>query len=725
MDPFTMLLGYGLVNSLSQLVIRPIADKMGASGRYTEMKNQIETKHTLDLTTIRFSKQIELEYQKNIQDYSHKYRVNEAQEQFNRQLQMWQIGNFNDKMWPLLTPYDHPSLRPSYTNSLSVPINIFLAKTDPRSPFNALIQPDLKNRLSNFLQTYYFNDPQQQHPCICRIGDWKDGFQDAAFINALWYGMQGQPTIVINPIQSEFGEILDLNVSIWGLGEMGYTPKTQNVLSCSFGSAIGRIKREKTLNWKNCELPIASKEMEHNINLLKQEENIISSGNAKYIDKLLTQYQLPREIQNEVITEFSREYNHVISCITGMFADIYHLIEYGAPPYMPIAVNLYNKMTGNKYQIPDIVIQHYRKTLTNMACTNYLQDKLPYVFLGVAKSLSYNPTFSQEVLQEGVCLWANKKIETKKEIEIPESIDECVKILYDNSSDGDKKYLEKVKEVLLAINQEDAANSLNKKISIIVDKTETRDFTSESIEWGVIKEEIFTDIYFQNWIDSNRKNISRYNAKYAIILMRENYFAMMFLNLDMEVFYCKELPRLCVIANKHYLPNEICNCGTVIYNLHTNDYEKPTKNMNKEKFNSFERLGKQLDSLINNLEIVSKSTQEKYPDNNEKKNDLDLQLTQVFTESNYLSLESEQCDVANFISIKNWITSKVPLQGASNAHVFRTNFNAQIVIGIFFSDKEYNSLIGNSYPMKKIICHKCDSDIEAFLNGLSIGTINI
>ncbi len=731
MEPFTMMLGYGLVNSLSQLVVRPIADKLGASGRQQEIKYQMETKHALDLAAVRLNKQIELDNQKDIQAYCHNFRMQEAQGQFERQLQMWQIGKFNDQMWPLLTPYDHPSLRPMYVMGQSAPVNIFLAKTDPRSPFSSFVQPDLKNRLSNFLQTSYVNDPQQLHPCICRIGDWKDGFQDAAFINALWYGMQGQPTIVVNPIQSEFGEILDLNVSIWGLGETGIIPKTQNVLTGSFASAIGRIKRDKTIKWRDCGLPIDSKEMLHNINILKQEDKMISEGHGDYIDKLLIQYQLPKEIQTEVITEFSGEYNHLISCITGMYADIYHLIEYGAQPYMPIAMNQYNQMTGNTYQIPDIAIQHYRKALTNMTCTNYLQDKLPYAFLGVAKSLSYNPICSQQILQEGVGLWVNKKLDLHKEIEIPTNIDECVRMLYDKSSDADKKYLEQAKEVLVSINQLDAANSLNKRISLLVDKVEP-DSESETtkhvneVEWEVIHKETFTDIDFQKWITENWRSATVHDAVYAGILLRRDFFAMVFLGKEAKVLNHRDIPGQCVVANRYYFPDEIYNDNFIIYNLLTNNYEiEIGKFMEKKEFDSFERLGKQLDALVNNLGAITKPTRVVKKSEKREKSDCIEQLTQVFSTANYFSLESEKCDVANFVSIQEWITSKLPVQGASKAHIFRTELNGQTLVGIFFSDKEYNTLIGENYPMKRILCNQCDSDIEAFLNGLAIGTINI
>lgn len=725
-----MMLGYGLVNSLSQLVVRPIADKLSAPGRQQEMRMQMESKHALDLEAVRLNKQIELENQKDIQAYCHQFRVQEAQNQFERQLQMWHIGNFNDKVWPLKTPFDHPSLHPQYANGSPTPVNIFLAQTDPRSPFSSLIQPDLKNRLSNFLQTTYVNDPLLQHPCICRIGDWKDGFQDAAFINALWYGMQGQPTVVINPIQSEFGETLDLNVSIWGLGEIGTTPKTQNVLTGSFASAIGKIKREKTQSWIACGLPIESKEMIHNVKLLEQEKKMVSEGYGEYIDKLLIQYKLPMEIQTEVITKFSSEYNHLIACITGMYADIYHMIEFGVQPYMPAAINQYNQNTGCSFKIPEIVIQYYRKALTNMVCTNYLQDKLPYTFLWVAKSLSYNYIDSMQIFQEGIGLWANRKLDLKHEVNIPTNIDDCLKLLYDRATDSDRHYLEQAKDVLISMNLQDAANSLDKKISIIVNNPyEIHVPNYEEVEWDVLEKETFTDVDFRKWITKYRYVALENNAEYALMAFRDTYFIMLFLDNKGKVINSQHLTGQCVIAKRYLFAEETIEGKFSIINIKTNKFISINSLMEKKEFDSFERLGKQLDALVNNLGNLARPNRVEEPKRNVKRdcenNDIYKQLTEVFASEKYISLESEKCEIAEFDSIKEWITNKLPIKNAVSSHILKTYLAENTMLCIFFSDKECNTLIGNDYPMKRIICKQCDSDIEVFLNGLVIGTIKL
>lgn len=709
-----MMLGYGLVNSLSQLVVRPIADRLTASSRQQEMLDQMERKHTLDLEAVRLNKRIERDIQIQIQSYCHKLRRQEAKDQFENQLEMWRIGNFNSQVWPLRTPFDHSSLHPNFGNGQPIPVNVFLAQTDPGSPFSSLIQPDLKNMLSTFLQTKYVIS--KQHPCICRIGDWKAGFQDAAFINALWFGMQGQPSIVINPIQSALGETLDLNVSAWGLGENGNAPTTQQVLTGSFASAIGKIERELTLDWKNKGLLMnQSPQMTHNLNLLAHEERMIAEGNGNYVGQLLTQYQLPQEIRTEVITKFSREYNHLVSCVTGMYADIYHLIEYGAQPYMPEAIKINNENTGNHFQIPKIAINYYRKTLVNMVCTDYLQDKLPNAFLGVAKSLSYSPNDSMQIFQEGVGLWANKKLELNREIPIPENIDDCLRLLKDNASDNDRQYLEMARDTLKSMALEDAANTLKKRIDVLVD-------SPQFDEWSVNVEttKSFTDVSFAKWITNNKALAM--NASYAIMAFRETYFVMLFLTDKARVV--KNIPGQCIIAERYYFKEGTIEDNFSVYDMKRNQYISKSILMDKKEFHSFENLGRQIDTFITNIGSMSRPRRVAKADNLVQ-NDFSQRVTRIFDSGNFSSLETEQCDTAEFASIEQWVISKFPIvRNAVKAHVFKTEIGGSIMLCIFFEDKEGNPLIKDNYPMKRIICNKCDSDIVVFLNGLTIGTFN-
>ncbi len=729
MEPFTMMLGYGLINSVSQLVIRPLTDKLTAGSRREEMLFQMEQKHRLDLESVRLNKDIELSNNHRIQEYCHQCRLIEAQGQFEKQLEMWALGQFNSSMWPLLTPFDHPSLKPNFAPGQQVPINVFLAKTDPKSPYAMLIQSDVKNRLSNFITTTYSNS--QGHPTICRIGDWKDGFQDAAFINALWYGMQGQPSIVINPIQSEFGELLDLNVSFWGLASNGYSPLTQTVLSGAFGSAIGRIKREATRKWVESGLPLSSPELQHNANLLKQEDTLIADGKKNLIDRLLVQYKLPKEIQTEVITEFSREYSHIISCVAGMYSDIYHLLEYGSTPYMPQAIGEYNRRNGANYAIPDVAAEHYRKALTNLACSNYLQDKLPLAYLNVASSLSYDPTSASEIFQEGVGLWANRKLEQGREVRLPESIEECVRLLRDNSDGNDKRYLQNAANTLLRINLPDAANELKRRIISLPDISveDKASSSSPQYEWEVREMPAYNLSDFQSWIFQNGNAASQSGASEAVAYITpERNLMVAFVTNQGCLVPVNNIGGCCIVTSQFYVDSSFIDGNIIEYNLQSNQVVSNRFNfMQKNEFDSFEKLGKQLDSLVNNLKKTAQiGRHQSAPTSSENTpvSDFEKQIADFFMNCNMMSMESETTDFAQFDRIRAWVVSKLPVQGALKAHILKTRRGTDTLICVFFSDGE-NVLLDEQYPKKRILCANEDNELNSFLNGAPMGTINL
>jgi hypothetical protein len=623
----------------------------------------------------------------------------------------------------LLTPFDHPSLKPQYVEGQPVPINVFLAKTDPRSAFGQLLQADVKNRLSNFLQTTYSNSVD--HPCVCRIGDWKDGFQDAAFINALWYGLQGQPCIVINPIQSEFGEQLDLNVSLWGLAATGYAPLTQTVITGPFGSAIGRIAREETLQWKNNCFPVASPEMKHNMELLKQEEALREQGKGDDVIKyLLSQYKRPNEILNAIITRFSREYSHSIACITGMYADIYHLIEYGAEPFMPKAINAYNDNTQSSYKIPDIAISHYRKALTDLACSNYLQDKLPFAYLKVAKAINFDKASAHEVFQEGIGLWANRKTNIGQEFRLPESIDRCVSLLNDKSTEKDGHYLEMAKMVLISIGEEDAA----KEVGPIPPPP-----PHEEMNWEIKDSEQYKLADFHEWVNQHSFTAMKLGATEAVAYIRPTKIIVVaFVDDNAKVVCNKTLGGLCIRTTVFYVDQSILDENLIEWNLKEQRYiTNKTKFMQKKGFDSFERLGKQLDALVNNVRRAADlrnqrpttaSTAQAQP---APQNDVITQIANYFMETNSMSIESESVETVEFDKIRAWVVSKLPVRNATKAHIVYTKRGMDYLVCVFFSDDENNGLLEEEYPKKRILCGQCDSEMRAFLNGGEIGTIKL
>ena len=65
---------------------------------------------------------------------------------------------------------------------------------------------------------------------------------------------------------------------------------------------------------------------------------------------------------------------------------------------------------------------------------------------------------------EGVGIWANRKSEVSKEIRLPKTLDDCIRLLRDSAKTTDKEYLENVKNDLLMLGESNAAKKVDEKI---------------------------------------------------------------------------------------------------------------------------------------------------------------------------------------------------------------------------------------------------------------------
>lgn len=91
---------------------------------------------------------------------------------------------------------------------------------------------------------------------------------------------------------------------------------------------------------------------------------------------------------------------------------------------------------------------------------------------------------------------------------------------------------------------------------------------------------------------------------------------------------------------------------------------------------------------------------------------------------NMVSMESETCEIANFDAIRFWVVSKLPVQGASKAHILKSRRGQDSLICVFFSNGE-DVLLDENYPKKRILCGNGDIELNSFLNGAPMGTINL
>ena len=179
-----------------------------------------------------------------------------------------------------------------------------------------------------------------------------------------------------------------------------------------------------------------------------------------------------------------------------------------------------------------------------------------------------------------------------------------------------------------------------------------------------------------------------------------------------------------MVAGKYELSGSKYEGDFVSINLNNIEKSKTLEDfMQKKSFDSFEKLGKQLDALVNNLKRGVDRT--KSTSTNEAQGNFLDQLTKYFSSNSEGVIETATNNVAEFSSIKKWVESKTPVENANKAHVVKTSNDNKMMLCVFFSDASDCALLSSSYPMLRIYADSIDSDLEVFLNGLTIGTIKL
>lgn len=423
MLPYSMMLNYSAIQAIMQLIIRPIADKIGDKRKQENLFLQLETKQKLDLETIRQNKELDFKNQFKLQQLSHKIRLEEAKKQQEHQKNMWLHGKFDATIWPLKTPPEHHSLENIEINGI-IPVNLFFAHADTKSQFGQYMEHNIKTDISKFISNQYCTPNYK--PIISRIGDWKNGFFDDAHINALWFELKGQPVIIIRPMQTANGNILDLNLTMWGLGNLPQFT-TETLLSINSKEACGRFIKDKTEDLIDFPIDYLSPVQKKNIEIFKEHRQLIKKGKRDIADNVfLSKYNFSEETTGVVIEKFTHHFSNYANCLATLRSDIFHLIEYGNTPQMPLS------FVDASFIPPKEIIGQYRSVLTGLTASNYHGDRIINTYLNTAKSLSnFNSLeFKQaakEIFYESIAIWAHRNL--NKEIKIPSSYNECIRLL--------------------------------------------------------------------------------------------------------------------------------------------------------------------------------------------------------------------------------------------------------------------------------------------------------
>lgn len=294
-----------------------------------------------------------------------------------------------------------------------------------------------------------------------------------------------------------------------------------------------------------------------------------------------------------------------------------------------------------------------------------------------------------------------------------------------------------IKSIMLILEpfQSNESKDLYKKLSIlsenIISRIENAIVKEKNIEWQISDCELFRIDDFRSWIGQNAFRAMQLGATEAIAYIRPSkVIVIAFVDDNGKVIHGKGLGGLCVRTTAFYVNQSIIDDNLIEWSLKEQRYiTNKLTFMQKREFDSFERLGKQLDALVNNVRKAT-DLRNRWPEvatqsQSAAKNDVIDQIANYFLENNSMSIESESVETVEFDKVRAWVASKLPVRNATKAHIVYIRRGMDYLVCVFFSDEENNGLFGEEYPKKRILCGQCDAEMRAFMNGGEIGTIKL
>lgn len=328
-----------------------------------------------------------------------------AEEQMVLSLSEWKEKVFWEKCFPLRNPFEMPlGVELKYKESKDrvkgnkysiktiklpdgkeiVPLRLITALKDTTTPHASTINGDL----SMFLAQYY--SANSEHSVVSDIGAWKDEapINDAS-INYLFRGQKGLPTLIMVPTYTNGGAILRMKLWSWGLGEELSYP-----VCFDFGwfnleviykqMLLEEIKSfDKTLTKIKAGRPTPYRDFEngkHIVEMIEKGNNI----NDVEREQLLSLLQrTPPELASIVQRKTNDVVSTMYACSAAMYADGYHLCNYGTLPLLPYILP---RMPGAKMFVSQI--QQYYQDVFKISLS---QGKLSYVdAIGVESDMYEN-----------------------------------------------------------------------------------------------------------------------------------------------------------------------------------------------------------------------------------------------------------------------------------------------------------------------------------------------
>lgn len=342
----------------------------------------------------RRAKEAELGDKVKLSKIDHQHKLVSLREQFklnreNAEKQMvqsyseWQTKVFWEKCFPLRNPFESPfgveleyegtkNLRSCKLQTLQlpnkkeiVPLRVILALKDNSHSHAATVNADLSMFLA---QNFSAN---HEHAVVSEIGAWKDEapINDAS-INYLFQGQRGLPTLIITPAYTNGGSIVRFKLWSWGLGEnlvypIGFDFGWFNIDSIyrqilleeikDFDAVLSKIKASRPTPYTIFEEDLKI------IKLIERNDNL-EVGEKNQLMCLLQ--KTPPELSASVQRKTNEIISNIYSCAVGMYADAYHLTQYGTFPLLPYLIRT---MPGTKLvlnQIQQFYMVLFESTLT-------------------------------------------------------------------------------------------------------------------------------------------------------------------------------------------------------------------------------------------------------------------------------------------------------------------------------------------------------------------------
>lgn len=363
-----------------------------------------------------------------ISQEEHNNKLEQMQERFRMDLTLAEnkfASNLADKQYqtflkscfPLRNPYDMDAMFmvtydenkhlvkgqmkivPSSNGHGIVPLRVIAAMPGMQFPMSQ----DVKSELSLFLVNNYGTN--SGHAVYSDIGSWKDDIPaNDASINYLYMALQGQPTMVLVPEFIDGGNTIKFKIWSWGLGKD---------LPYPMGFDFGQIDLKKIEN------DILKEELIAYAALLKKVGikndaisnsmvliNTINDPNFKISEEesqlLLSKVSMPDELRHAGRGQkrLRGVTSTVFSVICAMFADTYHLKNYGIIPILP---SILPSMPEIKIMLPQI--RDYYLALTNTAhlegiFTNEMAARFELQLLESIKQISDDTNILQPLIDD-------------------------------------------------------------------------------------------------------------------------------------------------------------------------------------------------------------------------------------------------------------------------------------------------------------------------------------